>query len=219
MENTKQEKRAPASREAGVAPAGTDLFTAIRWHPWVATLPVLLLLGAGIALGVMRTPLYTADARLAVRIDTSEPAAVINASETSSALATTFSRTATASAVIEPVAAELRMSEPAVGNAIVGTPVPSSSIFQIEAEAESANRAVELANSISDSLVDYASSDESPAPAVSLLILNRALGASNDQSSTIAIYGFVGLLAGLTVALALVLFRFSGTRRLIDGHL
>jgi len=138
-------------------PPTVNLWRAMLWNWWVvlASVIVFVLIGTGIAL--LRTPTYTATARLAVgRIDITSPGALSGYAVATQALATGYTRTATALAVAKPVSAETGISVKDVQDHVSATPVPESPVFRIEGTSPDADQAVALANHTSRSLIRYA---------------------------------------------------------------
>ena len=76
------------------------VLSAVRRHWIVATLPVILLVGAAVALGLERPPRYTATANLSVgRIYVDNPAGVSGVLEATQSLAAVYSRAIRSTAV------------------------------------------------------------------------------------------------------------------------
>jgi uncharacterized protein involved in exopolysaccharide biosynthesis len=127
------------------------------WNWWIVVLSVVIcsLLGAGIAL--LRTPDYTATARLAVgRLDISSPGALSGYAVAAESLATGYSRTVTARAVARSVAAKTGFSVKDVQSHVAATPIAKSPVFRVEATAPDPDQAVALANESSHALIRYA---------------------------------------------------------------
>jgi len=125
-----------------------------EWPVFLA--PVVLLTVAAIVAGLVRSPQYTASTQVAVgRIDVSAPGALAGFTEATEALASSYSRAVNASAVVTPVAGRLNMDPGEVVARLTATPVPQSPVFTVYAIGDSAEQAVTLANSATDSLVRY----------------------------------------------------------------
>jgi len=141
------EPSAPRPRSA--APKVLPPFTiggAIGRHPFLMILPVLLLVGAAIALGLNRAPTFTAETRLGVgRLDVSSQAipGVVSAYQS---LAATYSRLVNADGVVEPVAVRVGLPAEQVADAVEASPIPESSIIRLEARATEPDLAVRMAN-------------------------------------------------------------------------
>lgn len=138
-------------------PNTPTVFRAMVWNWPIVVICVVLFTLIGGVIGLVRSPDYSATAKLAVgRIDISSPGALSGYAVATQALATGYSRTVSALAVVEPVAKKTGLSAEELQDSLVGTPVAESPIFKIEAEAESADKAIEVANAASHSLVRYA---------------------------------------------------------------
>lgn len=134
-----------------------NLWRAMLWNWWVVLISVIVFVGAGAGLALLRTPTYTATARLAVgRIDITSPGALSGYAIATQALATGYSRTVTALAVAREVSEKTGISVKDVQSHVSGTPVPESPVFRIEGSAPNAKQAIALANAASYSLIRYA---------------------------------------------------------------
>ena len=141
------------------APIG--VLSALRRHWFVAIVPVIVLVGVAAALGLQRTPRYTATASLSVgRIYINNPAGVTSVLEATRALASVYSRSIRATAVLEDT--ERRLGEGSLGasDEITATPIPQSPLIRISAESSSARRAVALATAASGALSAYVGRQE-----------------------------------------------------------
>lgn len=127
------------------------------WNWWVVLISVVVFVGAGAGLALLRTPTYTATARLAVgRIDITSPGALSGYAIATQALATGYSRTVTALAVAKPVSAKTGISIKDVQGHVTATPVPESPVFRVEGTAPNPDQAEALANYSSQALIRYA---------------------------------------------------------------
>lgn len=132
---------APASPREPMSVGGS-----ILRHPFLVLLPMIVLVGAAIALASQRAPTYTAEARLGVgRLDVPSQAVpgVVSASQS---LAATYSRLVKAEGVVDPVAARVGLTSGQVSAALSASPIPESPIVRIEATGASAAVAERLAN-------------------------------------------------------------------------
>jgi hypothetical protein len=115
----------------------------------------LLCTGAGVAIGIRREPVYTAEARLNVgNVDVSSQALPGYVVATQS-LAASYSRAIVSQEVVRPVAASLRRSEVDVASHVSASPVPESSVIRVEATGPDSLTAVTLVNAASKSLARY----------------------------------------------------------------
>lgn len=139
------------------SPPAVTLGRAMLWNWWIVILAVVVCgaIGAGVAL--LRTPEYTATARLAVgRIDVSSPGALSGFAVATEALATGYSRTANARVVAESVSRKTGIAVDDVQDNVTATPVAKSPVFRVEATSADSEQAVELANASSTALIRYA---------------------------------------------------------------
>jgi capsular polysaccharide biosynthesis protein len=144
-------------RPPALAPPPVSLARAIRWNWLVVALSVAAFVLAGAGLALLRSPTYTATARLAVgRIDITSPGALSGYAIATEALATGYSRTVTALAVARPVSAKTGISVKDVQSHVTATPVPESPVFRIEGTAPNPDQAKALANYSSQALIRYA---------------------------------------------------------------
>lgn len=138
-------------------PPGVGVWRAMAWNWWVVVLAVVLLGGAGAAYGLLRTPIYTATARLAVgRIDITSPGALSGYAVATQSLATGYSRTASALAVARQVSARTGIPAKEVQKHVSATPVPESPVFKVEGTSPDSAQAIVLANETSRALIHYA---------------------------------------------------------------
>jgi capsular polysaccharide biosynthesis protein len=133
------------------------LEAAVR-HPLLTILPVLLALGAGLALGLTRQEVYTAEARVSVgRVDvpayTLQDVVIGN-----STLANGYARVVSTAPVISRASTETGIPPAKVRESLSGTPVPGSTLIQVDAKGDSSKQAVGLANAGGRALIDYVDS-------------------------------------------------------------
>ncbi len=148
------------SRNDGIGepPHPPNPFQSVIRHPFLALLPVVLLVGAAVALGMTREPVYTADARVAIGNLNPGEATAPGIVEANQQLASAYSRAITAEAILRPVSRELRVPESVVRANLSASPVPKSPLMTIQAEARSERAAVRLAETATQALVGYVGS-------------------------------------------------------------
>jgi len=133
-----------------------DFLGALYRHWVLVLLPVLVLVGGAVALGIKRPPKYKSTATLQVgHVYISNPAGVSTIIEATQTLAGVYSRTINASEVRQDVAQRLRRQSVSVSGGLSATPLPSTPLIKVTAEATSATGAAALANAGADSIVDY----------------------------------------------------------------
>jgi uncharacterized protein involved in exopolysaccharide biosynthesis len=124
-------------------------------HPFAVLVPLVLCIGAALAIGLARTPTYTAESRINVgRVDV--PAftlqGVVNGN---GVLAAGYARNITAPAVITAAA---RGSGQSPGNArsnLDASQIPGSTLIRVEGDGSSKAKAVALSNAGAKGLVAY----------------------------------------------------------------
>lgn len=124
-------------------------------HPFLLVLPVVLLVGAAIGIGLNRAPTYTAETRLGVgRLDVPSQSipGIVSANQS---LAATYSRIVKAEGVLDPVAARVGLSPDEVDRALHASPIPDSPIIRIEATAKNAAQAMRMADLTGTVLIRY----------------------------------------------------------------
>jgi hypothetical protein len=138
------------------APPGIDVLGALRRHWLVVLLSVMLLVGAAVGLGLRRPARYTSTATLQVgHVYISNPAGVSTIIEATQTLAGVYSRTIHATSVQQDVARRLQRASVRVSGALSATPLPSSPLIRVTAEATSATGATALANAGANALQAY----------------------------------------------------------------
>lgn len=132
-----------------------DVVTSVRRHPLAAALPVIVFLMVALTLGLTRTPVHTAEARLSVGgVDFSAPGALSGFATASQALASTYARAVEAPEVQE--AAFAAVGDPRSGDFVTATPLPESPVVRVLAESAQADRSIALANAASEALAEFA---------------------------------------------------------------
>jgi capsular polysaccharide biosynthesis protein len=137
-------------------PVTPSVARAMVWNWPIVLVCVVIFTSIGGAVALLRSPSYTATAKLSVgRIDITSPGALSGYAVATQALATGYSRTVTALPVVKPVSEKTGMSVNELQESLIGTPVAESPIFKLEAEASSEGKAIEVVNAASHSLVRY----------------------------------------------------------------
>lgn len=137
-------------------PPAVTLGRAMIWNWWIVVLSVVICAAIGAGLALLRSPEYTATAKLTVgRIDISSPGALSGYAVAAEALATGYSRTVTARGVTERVSKETGIAVKDVKDHVSATPIAKSPIFRVEATSPDPDQAVKLANASSHALLAY----------------------------------------------------------------
>ena len=138
------------------APIGVDVLGALRRYWPALVLAIVLLVGGAVALGLRRPAKYTSTATLQVgHVYVSNPAGVSTIIESTQTLAGVYSRTIHATSVQQDVAQRLKRASVRVSGALSATPLPSSPLIKVTAQATSAAGATALANAGASALQAY----------------------------------------------------------------
>jgi hypothetical protein len=124
-------------------------------HPILTILPVLLLVGAALYVGLARDPVYTAKARINVG-RTNVPAYVLqNVVGGNQALAASYSRLIATEKVVRDAARRTGTPPLETRDRLDASPIPGSTLIQVEGTGPNERGAVALANAGSQSLIKY----------------------------------------------------------------
>lgn len=143
-----------AIRPAAVVPS-VNALDAIRRNLLLAIGPILLCVAAAVAVGLARTPVYEAEARLAIGgIDFTAPGALSGFATASEALASTYSRAIDAQVVRDAAGEAVNGFDSADG--LTASPLPESPVIRVFGTSSDEERAVTLANAAAAALLEYA---------------------------------------------------------------
>ena len=132
------------------------LLLALRRHIVLAILPVLLLVGAAVAIGLAREPEYESEARLNVGGLNLTQQSIEGYTTAVQALAVSYSRAIHATDVVEPAAAEVQITPREAVDRTSATPIQGSPVIRVIATGEDSAQTVRLADATADALVEYA---------------------------------------------------------------
>jgi uncharacterized protein involved in exopolysaccharide biosynthesis len=136
--------------------AGVDLLAAVRRHPFAFVLPIIVLaVGLG-AIGVLRDPTYTAEARIAIGKLDLQTQGLPGFTQAGAQIAAAYSRAIDAPSVVVPAARSASVTPATAADSLTASPIPDAPLIRVEAETEDERQAVKLANSGATSLVAYA---------------------------------------------------------------
>lgn len=156
------------------------VLTAARRHWFLVAAITALFTAAGIAVAVVRAPVYTAQARLVVgRIDVSAPGALGSFTQATQAIASQYSRSIDAEGVTSRVAPKAGLSPGQVAGRVSASPIPESPVIRLSATGPNTRDAIRLANLASSALVAYTTALNRSNPDTSRL-LGRFTDASRD---------------------------------------
>lgn len=124
-------------------------------NPVLALAPVVLLVLAGLAVGLLRSPVYDAEARINVgRVDV--PAYTLQGVTIGNAtLAASYARALAAPEVIGQAARSAEIPTSEAREKLTSSPVPGSTLIRVEAEGDSSGEAQQLANGGALALIEY----------------------------------------------------------------
>jgi uncharacterized protein involved in exopolysaccharide biosynthesis len=178
----------PSLRGAFEPPQG-QLFQAIGRHKRLVAAIALLGALAGIALGYVRPATYEAAATLQVGQVNPNSAGFASYTQSSSSLATAFSRAIAATPVLLQVNRRLRIPPERAVTRLSSEPIPLSPAFRVIATGPSATKAKSLANVAAAAVIGYENRSNSANPqAASLLTAYRhaALGLNRANAAVVA---------------------------------
>jgi capsular polysaccharide biosynthesis protein len=131
--------------------------SSLRHYWYIVLICAALAAGVGAVYAFKRPPVYTASSRLAAfSINSSNSASVAGSLQAAVGLASTFAREVQSSQVANAVAAALSTTPAWVAQHLSGTPIPSSPIVRIDANASTPQVAIKSANTALKSLSTYA---------------------------------------------------------------
>ncbi len=142
---------------------------AIARNKLLVVLLAVLLAAAGVAVGLTRTPTWTAASTLEVGANINPNSAGFSTFvQSATTLATTFSREITANAVLARIHRKTKLSPLVIAQRITATPVPDGAAINVIASGPTAPAAISLANAAASALVAHesASNFASDAPAL-----------------------------------------------------
>lgn len=140
----------------GQAVPGVGVLQAARRYPLLVIVPMLLLAGLGVFVGMQRTATFTAQTRITVgRINLNAPGALAGFATATQALAAQFARAVEGSQVVDPVAKAIGIEPAKVQRRVSASPIPESPVFTIKATGPDEESAVRLANAMADQVVVY----------------------------------------------------------------
>jgi uncharacterized protein involved in exopolysaccharide biosynthesis len=128
---------------------------AMRWHWRLVLIPVVLLVGAGLAFGLLRAPQYTATANLSVDFGAQNPSSLSGSVTAAQALAESYARAIDATPVVLQVSRKTGIPRDEVPEHISASPIPDSTVVKISGADESADSATRLANVSATALTRY----------------------------------------------------------------
>jgi uncharacterized protein involved in exopolysaccharide biosynthesis len=129
---------------------------ALRRNVLVVLAPAVLLLAAGVAIGLLRKPTFTSEARLNVGGLSLSQQSIEGYTAAVQFLAVAYARAVDATPVVTSVARQLHLSPSTVVSEVSAAPITASPVITVQAKSKDAQQAVAVANATSNSLVGYA---------------------------------------------------------------
>jgi uncharacterized protein involved in exopolysaccharide biosynthesis len=159
------------------------LESALR-HPFLATIPVIVLVGIAAFIGLTRDPTYTAESRISVgRVDV--PAYTLQGVIVGNAtLASGYARTIDAEPVVGPAGNAVGLSPSEARDRLSASPIPETTLIRVEADGPDQAQAVRLSNAGSRSLINYVEDLNRQQQSSGLLRQFRAARARVERSKT-----------------------------------
>lgn len=130
----------------------------MRWHWILVLIPIVVLVGAAVAIGLLRNPVYTATTTLSVGFGAENPSALPGSVTAAQALSESYSRAIEATPVQKSVARGTGASADAVAEDVSATPIPGTTVVKVSATADSSAAAIATANVAAHSLTRYVAS-------------------------------------------------------------
>jgi uncharacterized protein involved in exopolysaccharide biosynthesis len=128
----------------------------LRRQWFFALLPVLLLVGAAVAIGLTREPEYESEARLNVGGLNLTRQSIEGYTAAVQQLAVAYARSVDAETVVTRAGRQVGLPPAEVSARVSATPIQGSSVIRIFATGPSGGEAQRVADATADSLVDYA---------------------------------------------------------------
>jgi uncharacterized protein involved in exopolysaccharide biosynthesis len=145
-------------RTAGEPPplGRLGVLESLRRQWYFALLPVLLFVGAAVAIGMTREPEYESEARLNVGGLNLTRQSIEGYTAAVTQLAVAYARSVDAERIVKRVGRETGLRPPDVSERVSATPIQGSSVIRVFATGPSADEAQRVADATADELVDYA---------------------------------------------------------------
>lgn len=128
---------------------------AIRWHSVTFAVPIVLITALAIVAGFLRSPDYTAEAKLAISESAGGAAGLAGFAANSQSLAAGYSQAINAPGVVRRAARRLALPEGEVRSSVTASSTVGSPVVRIQAVRSTAPTAVALANATSAALIAY----------------------------------------------------------------
>lgn len=151
-------------------PPNTPALAAIGRHKPIVLLCAVILALGGVALGLKRTPVFTASATLQVgQVNPNSPG-FFGYTQSAASLATAFSRSIAAEPVLATIQHKLKLSPATAVGRLSSAPVPQAPAFRVAATGPSELAAVRLANVAAGAVIAYESESNNANPEAESLL-------------------------------------------------
>ncbi|ALO67792.1 hypothetical protein AS189_16525 [Arthrobacter alpinus] len=200
----------------------SDYIKAIRDRWFVVVVCLILGVGAAFVVTQRMPAVYTADAMLFVKVD-STSGSLYERSQFGLQRVKSYPSVVMSPDVLSPVITELGLSLSLADlRSRIKATNPIDTVFlQIEVQDSSAGESANIANSVSRSLATEVgkleTADGEKASAVSLVLTVPALPPASKSSPNLAVNGAMGLLVGLAIGLATAVLMARFKRRVFDS--
>lgn len=128
---------------------------ALRMHPLVVLIPMLVIAALGLFAGLHRSPKYIATSQVVVEPLAPTIVQLSGAVQAAQDTATNEGRLVIASGVIGPLAAQFHTTPKYIEDHLTGSPIPNSTVIKIIAEGKSESEAMALANAAATDFSRY----------------------------------------------------------------
>jgi hypothetical protein len=171
----------PPRSDASPQPQFRGPLEAAYRHRGLVIVPIVVLVAAAAVIGLLRNPTYEAESRISVgRVDapvyTLDEVLIANTT-----LARNYARLAEAAPVARPAAREVGLTQDEAVDRVLASQVPGTSLIGIEAEGESEDEAIALANATAERLIAYV--EELNLAQEGTNLLNRFRNAARDYGA------------------------------------
>lgn len=142
-------------------PAQGLIAASLSRYKWLVLGLAALLCAGGIAVGVKRKPVWSANSTVQVgQVNPNSPG-FYGFVQSATALATTFSRAITANGVLSIIHQKTGLGPAEAASRLTATPVPDGAAFSVIATGPTSQSAVNLANSAAAAMVSYEATNNS----------------------------------------------------------
>lgn len=139
----------PPAAESDTRPASSkrvSVGNALRMHPLVVLVPMIVIAALGLVAGLHRSPKYTATSAVVVEPLAPTVVQLSGAIQAAQDTATNEGRLVTADSVTGPLATQFHTTSKYIADHLTGSPIPNSTVIKIIAEGNSESSAIALAN-------------------------------------------------------------------------